>query len=122
MTDTERHYEAYDGELLAIVEVFKYWQHYLKGSRYPVVVKSDHANLQTFIELKIKRLNRCQARWAEMLTMFDFIIEHHPGVNNPADMPSWRPDYKPKEGKVLENTLLPILQEKLSCSLIKPKK
>ena len=45
MTDIETHYEAHDGELLAIVEVFKHWQHYLKGSRYPVIMKSDHANL-----------------------------------------------------------------------------
>ena len=120
MTDTERRYEAHDGELLAIVEVFKHWRHYLEGSRYPVVVKSDHANLRTFMEPKMKRLNGRQARWAEMLTAFDFIIEHRPGVNNPADAPSRRPDYEPEEGKVLEDTLLPTLQEKLSRGLIKP--
>ena len=45
MTDIETCYEAYNRELLAIVEVFKHWQHYLEGSRYPVIVKSDHANL-----------------------------------------------------------------------------
>ena len=41
-----------------------------------------------------------------MLTIFNFIIKHHPRVNNPADMPSWRPDYKSKKDKVLEDTLL----------------
>lgn len=55
-----------------------------------------------------------------MLTVFDFIIEHYPGVSNPTDMPSQRPDYKPKEGDVLEDILFPILQEKLSYGLVKP--
>ena len=66
------------------------------------------------MELKMKRLNRHQARWAKMLTVFDFTIEHRPGVKNPADAPSWRPDYEPTEGEVLEGTLLPTLQSKLS--------
>ena len=54
-----------------------------------------------------------------MLTAFDFIIEHHSGISNPIDAPSQRPDYKSTEGEVLEDTLLLILQEKLSHSLIK---
>ena len=84
-------------------------------------MKSDHANLQVFMDPKMKRLNGCQARWVEMLAVFDFIIEHHPEISNPTDALSQRPDYEPTEGEVLEDTLLPILQEKLSCSLIKPK-
>ena len=70
---------------------------------------------------KMKRLNRHQARWVEMLTVFDFIIKHYPETSNPADMLSWRPDYKSTEDKVLEDTLLLTLQEKLSHGLIKPK-
>ena len=62
MTDIKIYYEAHNRELLAIVEIFKHWQHYLKGNRYPVVVKSDHTNLQAFMDPKIKRLNRHQAR------------------------------------------------------------
>lgn len=56
-----------------------------------------------------------------MLTAFNFIIEHHLGASNPTDTPSQRPNYKPAEGEVLEDTLLPTLQEKLSHGLIKPK-
>lgn len=120
MIDAERRYEAHDGELLAIVEAFKHWRHYLEGSRYPVVVKSDHANLRSFMEPKMKRLNGRQARWAEMLTAFDFIIEHRPGIKNPADAPSRRPDYEPEEGDTFDGTLLPTLQAKLTRGLIKP--
>ena len=83
-------------------------------------MKSDHANLQAFIDPKMKRLNECQARWAEMLAAFDFIIKHCLGISNPADVPSQRPDYEPMEGKVLKDILLPILQEKLLHGLIKP--
>ena len=88
ITDIKTHYKAHDGELLAIVEVFKHWQYYLEGSRYPIVVKSNHANLWAFMDPKMKRLNRCQARWVEMLAVFDFIIEHCPGTSNSIDAPS----------------------------------
>ena len=83
-------------------------------------MKSDHANLWAFMDPKMKRLNEHQARWVEMLAAFNFIIKHCPGTSNPADVLSQRPDYEPMEGEVLEDTLLPILQEKLSHSLIKP--
>jgi hypothetical protein len=52
MIDTETRYETYDIELLAIVESFKYWRHYLEGSTYLVVVLSDHANLRYFMLTK----------------------------------------------------------------------
>ena len=55
-----------------------------------------------------------------MLTTFDFIIEHCPGISNPADALSQRPDYESTENKVLKDILLLILQEKLSYNLIKP--
>ena len=32
MISAETRYETYDGKLLAIVEAFKTWRHYLKGS------------------------------------------------------------------------------------------
>ena len=52
MTDVEHQYETYDHELLAIVECFKHWHHYLEGSWYPVVVYSDHDNLCYFMTTK----------------------------------------------------------------------
>jgi hypothetical protein len=39
-------------------------------------------------------LSRRQARWAEILSQFDFTIKHLDGKKNPADGPSRRPDYE----------------------------
>jgi hypothetical protein len=109
----EANYETYDSEMLAIVAAFKQWRHYLEGSRYPVTVLSDHANLRFF--MTTKELNGRQTRWAEKLSAFDFIIEHRPGKNNPADAPSRRPDYAQEFEK---RTLLPTLQEKLRRGIL----
>jgi hypothetical protein len=108
MQPAELNYETHDSELLAIVEAFKQWRHYLEGSRYPVVVLSDHANLRPF--MTTKELSRRQARWAVQLSAFDFNIEHRPGKQNPADAPSRRPDYA---RNVVERSMLPTLLNKL---------
>src|SRR5205814_10314240 len=68
-----------------------HWRHYLEGSKYPVNVRSDHKNLERFMTTKI--LNRRQARWAEILSGYDFVLDHITGSKNPADGPSRRPDY-----------------------------
>ena len=43
--------------------------------------------------MSTKALNRCQARWAEFLANYDFVLIPIPGTKNPADGPSRRPDY-----------------------------
>ena len=43
-------YGTPDQEILAIVEVFKHWRHYLEGSKYPIEVLIDHHNLQAFMK------------------------------------------------------------------------
>ena len=51
-----------------------------------------------------KTLSRHQARWAEMLASYDFIIKHRPGKKNPADGPSRRPDYAPSSAEERNET------------------
>ena len=62
----EMNYSTPDKELLAIVQTMKKFQHYLRGTKFPVIMKSDHRNLRTF--MTTKELNARQARWAEELS------------------------------------------------------
>jgi hypothetical protein len=94
----ERNYSTPDKELLAIVQTLKKYRHYLQGTKYPVIVKSDHQNLKTFTTTKT--LNARQARWAEELSSYDFVIEHVKGKENVvADALSRRPDYRDEDIK-----------------------
>ena len=100
----ECNYDIHDREMLAIVECFKHWRHYLEGSKYPVRVRSDHKNLEIFMSTKI--LNCRQARWAEFLSGYDFVLDHISGPKNPADGPSRRPDYT-KDVDIPSGALIP---------------
>ncbi|KAH9266406.1 hypothetical protein BASA83_010650 [Batrachochytrium salamandrivorans] len=46
MNNAERNYDIYDKELLAVVESFKHWRHFLQGGLHPVTVLCDHKNLE----------------------------------------------------------------------------
>ena len=113
MIAAEQNYEVHNQELLAIVESFKHWHHYLEGSRQPIKVLTDHANLRYF--MVTKELSRRQVRWAERLAAFDFDIQYRKGSTNPADGPSRRPDYA--ELAEEQELLLPTLQQKLRCGM-----
>ena len=52
MIPAETRYETHDGELLAIVEAFKTWRHYLEGCKHEVLVLTDHNNLCRFMDTK----------------------------------------------------------------------
>ena len=88
----EQNYDTYDRELQAIVASAKHWRHMLEGAKHQVLIKCDHKNLVYFLTSKV--LSRRQARWAEILSSYDFHIEHLDGKKNPADGPSRRPDYE----------------------------
>src|SRR4030095_7025515 len=107
----ECNYDIHDREMLAIVESMKHWRHYFEGAKFPILVRSDHKNLERFMTTKI--LNRRQARWAEILSGYDFVLDHIPGTKNPADGPSRRPDYaenvEPPSGALIPNSALRLL-------------
>ena len=48
----ETQYKTHNGELLAIIEAFKTWRHYLKGCKHEVLVLTDHNNLCCFMDTK----------------------------------------------------------------------
>ncbi len=74
MIPAETRYETYDGELLAIVEAFKTWRHYLEGCKYEVLMLIDHNNLQRFMDTK--SLSSRQVRWAQELSRYYFRIDY----------------------------------------------
>lgn len=76
-TATERNYQIYDRELLAIIRAFEAWRHYLNGTEQPVEVLSDHKNLTYF--RSAQKLNRRQARWSLFLSQFNYRLVHQPG-------------------------------------------
>lgn len=91
LTDAEHQWEIHDQELGAIISCFKEWRDWLVGAAEPIVVLSDHANLQYF--MTNQTLSARQARRAAFLLAYHFSILHTPGKSNPADPASRRPDY-----------------------------
>ena len=61
-SETERNYEIYDRELLAIIRALEEWRHYIQGSPHTTLILSDHKNLTYYQE--VRKLNRRQARWS----------------------------------------------------------
>ena len=82
MIPAETRYETHDQELLAIVEAFKTWRHYLEGCRYEVLVLTDHNNLRRFMDTK--SLSSRQVRWAQELSRYHFRIDYRQGKANAA--------------------------------------
>jgi hypothetical protein len=117
----EIRWHTHDKELCAIVSCFKEWRHYLEYAPSSIRVLSDHNNLRFF--MTTKELSPKQARWAEELARYDFEIEHKPGLENPADGPSRRPDYasglRIGEGEAMRAAMLPTLQQKLRVLAIR---
>ncbi len=56
LTITERNYEIYNKELLAIMLALDEWRHYLMGAAQDFEIWTDHQNLQDF--QKPQKLNR----------------------------------------------------------------
>ncbi len=70
MIDAEKNYEIHDAELLAIVESFCHWHHYLEQPYHTLEVLTDHSNLRAF--MNTHKLTRRQVRWTLDLFAFDF--------------------------------------------------
>jgi hypothetical protein len=98
LSSAEINYEIYDKEMLAIVTAFKEWRSYLEGAQHQTTVLTDHRNLEWFKETK--KYTRRQARWAELLAGYDFIIVYRPGSKGgKPDALSRRSDYRLPEGE-----------------------
>jgi hypothetical protein len=76
-TATEINYEIHDKELLAIVDSFQKWRHFLEGVVYPIIVYTDYKKLEYFMSAQV--LNQRQTRWNISLSRFNFIIMYYHG-------------------------------------------
>ena len=93
----ECNYEIYDKELVAIVWPFVHWHTELQSVENPIQVLSDHKNLEYFMTSKL--LNHWQARWAEVLSRFNFKITYRSGKHGgKPDALTRRSEDLPKEG------------------------
>ncbi|KAJ2984544.1 hypothetical protein NUW58_g6005 [Xylaria curta] len=108
---TEMNYEIHDKELLAIVDCLLKWKQYLEGAKHRIEIYSDHQNLAYFTVAKV--LNRRQARWAQQLSSYWFVIHYRPGrQNEKADIMSRQPKYRPEKGGSEDQPITSVLQEK----------
>jgi hypothetical protein len=97
--------------LLAIVEALKKWDTWCQSTPHKITILSDHKNLEYW---KSKRdLNLRQARWAEQMANYDFVISYRPGKlagrpdilsRESGDSP-WEGEMKHRQNK--ERILLP---------------
>ena len=102
---TQRNYEIYDRELLAIMLALEEFRRYLINSKDEFEIWTDHANLQYF--KKPQKLNRRQARWLTELQDYHFTLHHIPGKqNSKADILSRRPGFDQGENDNDDTILL----------------
>jgi hypothetical protein len=59
-TPTERNYNIYERELLAVMKALAHWRSYLGWTKHPFTIMTNHANLQYW--KSPKNLN-CQTAW-----------------------------------------------------------
>jgi len=59
LNETERNYEIYDKEILAVIRGLENWRHLLEGVKYKFKVWTDYKNLEYF--MKAEKLNQRQA-------------------------------------------------------------
>ena len=77
---TERNYDIYERELLAVKQSLEYWRRYLGATEKPFRILTNHANLQYW--KSPRNLNRRTARWHADLQEYDYKIQHILGEDN----------------------------------------
>src|SRR5258708_35351614 len=68
------------------MESLQEFRHWLSGTVIPVLVITDHKNLEYF--MTSHQLNQRQACWSLELAKFNFKLSWIPGSNNPSAAPS----------------------------------
>jgi transposase InsO family protein len=80
MNPAECNYQIHDKEMLAIVRSLEEWRPELQRRQDRFQIYTDHKSLEYF--MSTKQLTARQARWAEALSEYYFIITYRPGKDN----------------------------------------
>jgi hypothetical protein len=72
MIPAEINYPIHDKDMLAIIRALEAWRPELEGSMTRIRIVSDHKALEYFMTRKA--LSGRQARWAETLSRFNFML------------------------------------------------
>jgi len=96
LSPAEFNYDVFDKEMLAIVYALQNWRHYVLETEHTTTIFSNHHNPEYFTNMV--KLDRRQARWAEILPEFDFVIIYRKySLNHKADILSRCPAYTIRE-------------------------
>jgi hypothetical protein len=80
MAPVECNYGIHDKEMLAIVRSLDQWRPELQGTAKRIHIFTDHKALEYF--MTTKQLTGRQARWAEALAEYHFVIMYRTGKQN----------------------------------------
>lgn len=80
LNSAEQNYTIHDKEMLAIVQSFHEWRAELSSVDQATPIYTDHKALEYF--MTTKQLNARQARWAEFMSEFHFMITFRSGKEN----------------------------------------
>ena len=106
LNETERNYDIWDREFMAVIFGLRNWRYLLSGSPHKVIVWTDHANLQYYRHPQ--KINRRVARYISTMAEYDLELKHLPGIKNRADALSQRPDFY--KGEEDNNQVTALLQ------------
>src|SRR5712672_2476426 len=111
----EQNYPIYDRELLGMMRGLQTWRHLLRNTTHPVLVITDHANLQYYQEPQKlgPRVNGYLAELAE----YHIQLVYKPGAAQRVDGLSRRPDLIPDD----DDELIIVLPDHLFVSPDAPK-
>jgi hypothetical protein len=110
-TSTKQNYPIYDWEFLGVLRGLRCWSHLLKGTKIPVLVYTDHANLRYYREPQ--KIGPHVAGYIPKIAQYNIQLEYKPGATNRADALSCRPDYE-VEGNP-DNEDMTVLPDKYFC-------
>jgi hypothetical protein len=78
LKSAQLNYPVHEKELLAVIRALQKWCSDLLGA--PITIYTDHRTLENFDHQK--NLSRCQVRWQEFLSQYNYQIVYIPGEAN----------------------------------------